>query len=146
MIISPDAENFLRDHAMATLATLDDDGYPHVTPIFYVYTDVAVYFISANDSRKLVYIADHPKVGLSVTDQQTLSTAAITGVAKIVPTDDKSGIRLLERIAQVSAENSPDAFPPVMQLDGEGVKMVRIRIESCTFSQYQNVNAPIRMK
>jgi nitroimidazol reductase NimA-like FMN-containing flavoprotein (pyridoxamine 5'-phosphate oxidase superfamily) len=58
---------FLRDNTKCALATLDQDGFPHVVAMgFYVGEDGAFYMTSYAKAQKVLNIRRNPKVGLMV--------------------------------------------------------------------------------
>jgi general stress protein 26 len=58
---------FLRDNSKCALATLDQDGFPHVVAMgFYVGEDGAFYMTSYAKAQKVLNIRRNPKVGLMV--------------------------------------------------------------------------------
>jgi nitroimidazol reductase NimA-like FMN-containing flavoprotein (pyridoxamine 5'-phosphate oxidase superfamily) len=50
----------------ARLATLDRDGFPHVTPLWFVWTDGAFYMTSIADRPHLRRLAANPRAGLLI--------------------------------------------------------------------------------
>jgi nitroimidazol reductase NimA-like FMN-containing flavoprotein (pyridoxamine 5'-phosphate oxidase superfamily) len=59
-------EAFLKKNQKCALATLDQNGFPHVVAMNYVYRDGAFYMTSYGKAQKVVNIRRNPKVGLMV--------------------------------------------------------------------------------
>jgi uncharacterized protein len=59
-------EEWLRAASVGRLATVDENGYPVVKPVNYVYADSMVYFHSAPDGEKLDDITRDSRVGFQV--------------------------------------------------------------------------------
>jgi PPOX class probable F420-dependent enzyme len=59
-------EAFVAKNQKAALATLDQQGFPHVVAMNYVYQDGAFYMTSYGRAQKVVNIRRNPKVGLMV--------------------------------------------------------------------------------
>lgn len=59
-------EAFLLDLRIGRLATMRDDGWPHVTPIWYVWDDGRFVLSLGKSRRHLANIAANPKVTLCV--------------------------------------------------------------------------------
>ncbi len=59
-------EAFLKSNQKCALATLDQNGFPHVVAMNYVYRDGAFYMTSYGKAQKVVNIRRNPKVGLMV--------------------------------------------------------------------------------
>jgi PPOX class probable F420-dependent enzyme len=58
---------FLRDNPKCALATIDQDGFPHVVAMgFYVGEDGAFYMTSYAKAQKVLNIRRNPRVGLMV--------------------------------------------------------------------------------
>jgi PPOX class probable F420-dependent enzyme len=57
---------FLREHHKAALATIDQNGFPHVVGMNYFVRDGAFYMTSYGKAQKVVNIRRNPKVALMV--------------------------------------------------------------------------------
>ena len=57
---------FLRDHRKAALATVDQDGFPHIVAMGYVARDGAIYMTSYAKAQKVVNVRRNPHVGLMI--------------------------------------------------------------------------------
>ena len=63
--LSPDEQAaFFREQRKAALATLDQDGFPHVVAMNYLAKDGAFYMTSYGKAQKVVNIRRNPKVAL----------------------------------------------------------------------------------
>src|SRR5262252_8064440 len=63
--LSPEEQAaFLREHRKAALATLDQDGFPHVVAMNFLAKDGAFYMTSYGKAQKVVNIRRNPKVAL----------------------------------------------------------------------------------
>ena len=70
---------FLRDNPKCALATIDQDGFPHVVAMgFYVGEDGAFYMTSYAKAQKVLNIRRNPRVGLMV--ETGASYAELRGV------------------------------------------------------------------
>lgn len=59
-------EQVLASDVPAHLATLDAKGFPHVTPLWFIWTDGAFYMTSIADRPHLRRVARNPRVGICV--------------------------------------------------------------------------------
>lgn len=50
----------------ARLATIDSGGFPHVTPLWFIWTDGAFYLTSISDRPHLRRLAANPRAGICV--------------------------------------------------------------------------------
>lgn len=57
---------FLAAHNTLTLATINGDGSPHASDLFYVYEDAAFYFLSDPASRHAQNLARAPRVSATI--------------------------------------------------------------------------------
>src|SRR5215510_4669522 len=65
--LSPEEQAaFFREHHKAALATIDQDGFPHVVGMNYVIKDGAFYMTSYGKAQKVVNIRRNTKVGLMI--------------------------------------------------------------------------------
>jgi nitroimidazol reductase NimA-like FMN-containing flavoprotein (pyridoxamine 5'-phosphate oxidase superfamily) len=61
-----EVEQLLACDIPAHLATLDAEGFPHVTPLWFVWTGGAFYMTSIADRPHLRRVEDDPRVGIGV--------------------------------------------------------------------------------
>jgi len=65
--LSPDEQTaFFREQRKAALATLDQDGFPHVVAMNYFAKDGAFYMTSYGKAQKVVNIRRDPRVALMI--------------------------------------------------------------------------------
>jgi len=55
---------FLREHRKAALATIDKNGFPHVTAMNFIVRDGAFYMTSYGKAQKVVNIRRNPKIAI----------------------------------------------------------------------------------
>ena len=100
--LSDAALELLRSDAVATLATLNPDGSPHLSMAWVGIEDGEVVIGSITEQRKLRNIRRDPRVSLSIQTDQTneaglLEYLVIAGTAR---TTEGGGAELLQRLAQ----------------------------------------------
>ncbi len=89
------AEPLNRD-TVARLATVDTDGYPHVTPMWFLWASGRFYLTSFTDRPHLAHIRANPRVGLVVDIEDDLrpdgerpnKQVRATGHATVTPDTD----------------------------------------------------------
>jgi PPOX class probable F420-dependent enzyme len=65
--LSPEEQAvFIREQRKAALATLDQDGFPHIVAMSYFAKDGAFYMTSYGKAQKVVNIRRNPKVALMI--------------------------------------------------------------------------------
>jgi len=101
---------FLKSHSVAALATIDADNSPSVATVFYtVINPPEVLFITKSETLKLINMRKNPKVALAITEENTLTSLQLKGIAKEVK--DPSIIdKVFTNITNESAH--PKYWPP----------------------------------
>lgn len=95
-----EVDSFLSNHRMLRLATVSENGWPHVAPVGYTRLDDGdeIYVLSHPEQRKCRNIFHNNKVGAVIDDGDTYTTLRgvfIHGYATVV-TDDE----LMKRVEQ----------------------------------------------
>ncbi len=126
--LSDAALELLESDAVATLATLNADGSPHLSMAWVGVEDGEVVIGSITDQVKLRNMRRDPRVSLSIqtgrtNDSGLLEYLVITGTARIT---EGGGSELLQRLARTYL--GPDVVFPPMANPPPGV-VTRIRIE-----------------
>jgi nitroimidazol reductase NimA-like FMN-containing flavoprotein (pyridoxamine 5'-phosphate oxidase superfamily) len=91
----------LRDNRLASLATVDIDGWPHCTMVGIASAGTRIYFVVAQNSQKLTDIERDDRVSLAigrdVIDPSSIRALAIKARAQVVddPAEKREAIRLL---------------------------------------------------
>lgn len=71
------------------LATISPDGWPHVMPVWAVWSGGAVWFSSSNGSRKARNLAQRPRV--TITTDDALNPVVVQGEVERMTSDDSIG-------------------------------------------------------
>jgi len=108
--LSPDEQAaFFRERKKGALATIDQDGFPHVVAMNYFARDGAFYMTSYAKAQKVVNIRRNPKVALMVEagdEYPELRGVMIRGRCEIL--EDESSVRAaFEGRAGAQANSSP---------------------------------------
>ena len=83
---SAQAERFLRGRHVAVLTTVNADGTPLQTPIWYLYRDHLIYMRTAEESTKARNIRRDPRVSLCVQDERPpYRGVTVRGTASLEP-------------------------------------------------------------
>lgn len=65
--LTPDEQNaFLREQRKCALATLDNNGFPHIVAMNFIYRDGAFYMTSYGKAQKVLNARRDPKVAVMV--------------------------------------------------------------------------------
>ena len=94
--ITPEVSEFIRDHRVARLATVDDAGSPHVIPVCYAFDGARIYTaldlkpkrVESRMLKRVRNILENPRVALVIDDfsesWSELAYVLIHGAACIV--------------------------------------------------------------
>ncbi|MCL5994848.1 MAG: PPOX class F420-dependent oxidoreductase [Chloroflexi bacterium] len=105
-----DAETlqFLDRPLLMRLATLGLDGYPQVTPVWYVYEQGRLYASTEKERIKYRNILRDPRVGASIDDDHPYRGISIKGVAHIHEEDIEPRVRQI--VARYAPAHELDAL------------------------------------
>lgn len=126
--LSRDALDLLESAAVATIATLDDDGSPHLTVAWVGVEGGEIVFGTLDDQRKLRNLRRDPRIALTVqsdriNDWGLREYLVIQGTARVT---DGGAAALLQRLAHTYL--GPDVVFPAMP-DPPAGYVTRVRIE-----------------
>ena len=77
------AHKFLNTHKAATLATVNAKKKPDAASVFYIVDeDLTIYFMTRIESRKFHNLEKQTIVSMVTTDEETMETIQLTGVAE----------------------------------------------------------------
>jgi PPOX class probable F420-dependent enzyme len=86
--LTDDQRRLLREPNLASLATMDDDGRPHVTPVWVDEEDGRIVVNTADGRAKVRHLRREPRVGILVMDREDPYTwVSIRGRVVEITTD-----------------------------------------------------------
>jgi len=94
---------FLTDSRTLRIATVDDDGVPHVVPLWYVWHEGAIWLNSLATSARHGHLRDARPLGLVIDDgdrYEELRGVRMTGRPEIVGNDDPVRIQAYRLFAR----------------------------------------------
>jgi uncharacterized pyridoxamine 5'-phosphate oxidase family protein len=125
--------DFLKANPAGVLSTVDPDGDPHGTVIYYdVDTSFCTYFLTKTETRKYDDIKHYDHVMLTVFEPKYQSVAQVAGIASEL-TDSTEINRIAGAAQTASLKTSRSGLPPISKLTVGGytafaVKPVQIRM------------------
>ena len=123
-VLSPKARELIARPVLASLATLNPDGSPQVTPVWVDTDGEAVLFNTAKGRLKHRNLSRDPRVAISITDRNDdYRTVVIRGRAELI---DESADELIDRLAK--KYRGLDRYP--FRQPGEERVTVRVLPES----------------
>lgn len=82
----PETERFLRGRHIAVLTTINADGTPLLTPIWYLYQDGRIYMRTNSQSAKVRNIRRDPRASLCIQDERPpYRGVTVKGAAAVQP-------------------------------------------------------------
>lgn len=94
----PEWRRFLRERRVGVLATLDAEGRPVLTPIWFIYRAGRILMRTGKDSVKAQNIGRDPRVSLCVQDERPpYRSVTVYGEATIEPADADLGAVMAKR-------------------------------------------------
>ncbi len=91
----PEAERFLHGRHIAVLTTINTDGTPLQTPVWYLYRDGLFYIRTNSKSGKVRNIRRDPRVGLCVQDERPpYRGVTVKGTATVQPEQPELSARM----------------------------------------------------
>jgi len=120
----PETHRDLLDSQVATLATIDDDGFPQLTEVWFLY-DEGDLKVSVNTTRaKLRNLEQRPQCSLLVLDlNNPYRYLEVRGRARLEPDDDRSfASKVGEKYgADLGAYDAPEDGRVVITIEPEKV-------------------------
>jgi PPOX class probable F420-dependent enzyme len=118
---------FLAEKRVGRLATNRGDGWPHLTPIWYVWEGGIFYLSLGNSRRHLRNIAADPHVTLCVDDDPRISdlskaprSVVCYGLAKLL-TDEATVLEFTEKLEQRYLGGIPPEFHEALWFEGRTI-------------------------
>jgi len=87
---------YLQETHIAHLVTIDQKGYPLITPIWYLYKNKEFYIMSMMDSHKIRNLISNPNVALSIANEERpYKYIALQGDAELVEPFDPEWVKAM---------------------------------------------------
>lgn len=78
-------ERFLGEMSFGFLGTVDEEGFPRVTPINFVYMNGAFYFHGSRAGEKMEHLQSQPQVSFTVADEYAIIPSYFSDPAMACP-------------------------------------------------------------
>jgi len=125
--LTPDEQAaYLRANRKCTLATLDQDGFPHVTAMNFVMRDGAFYMTSYGKAQKVVNIRRNPKTAMMVetgTAYAELKGVMVRGLCEVI-----EGAEAVQQVFAWSAEARGETYNRPAAASSSAPKRVVLKI------------------
>ena len=117
---------FLRTNRKCALATLDQDGFPHVTAMNFVMRDGAFYMTSYGKAQKVVNIRRNPKTAMMVETGSAyaeLKGVMVRGLCEVI-----EGAEAVQQVFAWSAEARGETYSRPAAASSSAPKRVVLKI------------------
>ncbi len=124
---------FLRDNPTAVLSSVDADGNPHGTVIYYaIDKDFTISFLTRTQTKKYDNLQHNNRIMLTVFEPATQTIAQVTGTAAEIK-DSYEVIAIASTVLAASLKSSAGDTPPLAKLEAGPyvafkVKLVQVRM------------------
>lgn len=120
----------LQGDLVARLATIDSDGYPHVTPIWFVWRDGSFFLTSHSTRPHVRRCTQNPRVGLGIDVEQPLRAdgerpnqqVRVVGEATVTDDHDRQWTNLIRR-----RYTGADSAGPVCDVGAAARSVIQVR-------------------
>lgn len=131
------AQDFLRDHRLGTLSSVDRGGNVHGAAVYYTQIGDSedIYVLTKSETQKVHNILANSKVALTVYDEKTLQTLQLQATAKVeTNVDIKSEV--FGKIMTPRWFNNERRLPPVADITEGSYIVINIKPTGARFSDY----------
>lgn len=108
--------DFLRQHPMGVLSTVDDDSKPWGSAVYYVAdADFNFYFVTRVETAKFENVTARPFVALTIADPDSQTTVQVAGEISKVPVHEYMAT-LFDKLANIRPNGDYNWAPPVNKI------------------------------
>lgn len=112
--------NYLTEHTIAVLSTVDPNNKPYAATMFYVIDEMLnFYFFSRKDTRKVANIRHDAHVAVTVIDQVKAVTVQSQGIVEEIE-DEEVRTQIVAKIAEQNVQKVSHLWPPPLSRLPEG--------------------------
>lgn len=127
---------FVKDHDLAVLSTVDRTGIVNGAVVYYfVEQDNSIYILTRSESAKARGLLAHGQVALTIHEPGTLKTAQLQGSAEVV-TDQATRNKIFDWVIKPRPYQGKMELPPVTKLKDGGYMVVRIVPTNIHYTDY----------
>lgn len=119
-----DIGEFIKNHSTAVVATVDSDGQPHTSTIFYaVGKNNEIWFLTKSGTEKFINLEQNSKAALTILDSESPKAVNLTGsVIEVLDNDNRDEI--MQTIAKIANDLLHD-FAPIIKLHKGSFRSMR---------------------
>ena len=128
--------DFLSQPLIADIVTLNQDGSPQITPVWYDFDGTYLYVSTTTDRAKARNIKRDNRIAISVRNEDANKVVLFTGNASIL--DDSDHVVVRRIVARYTPQDQIDAFLSGLEANRVIVRMKPIRTISWDFTKSGN--------
>ena len=127
---------FLNNHRVGVLATVDNTGKPHAATVYLAYDrQFNVYFVTKKETQKSRNLQDTGRAAIAIYDADSQSTVQAEGMATEV-TDSQLAEGIITEIWSVALKTSFSHIPPTSKLTAGGYIVYRLSAPSLRMATF----------
>ncbi|MDA0798951.1 MAG: PPOX class F420-dependent oxidoreductase [Chloroflexi bacterium] len=120
--MTPDEEQFLKDHRLCVVSTVRKDGAPQSTPVYYIYEDGKLLISVTKSRKKTLNVGRDARVSVAVlAEEPPFKHVQVQGTA-VIRYDDL--VETSRRIWSTFRDELPQDFAQVLQDQGRTLMVV----------------------
>jgi general stress protein 26 len=128
--------DFLDSHPVAVIATVDENGDPNASPIYFaVSSDLTIAFTTKRDTNKHNNITRHSQVMLAVYDAESQTSVQLSGQA-IEETNPENAQTIYHGTLQAAKQTSEDNVPPIAKIAAGSYVAYTVSPDNIWMSEY----------
>jgi len=129
--------SWLRNHPVATIATLSADNKPKMSVVYtFVDTDYQCYFVTKETTIKYQNLRKNSAISLSWCDQKNLTKCEVNGVAHLVQSGEEV-VAAITHLQKIMINQKAEYWtPPVGQIEGTQYIIFRVVPSQVTYADY----------
>ena len=113
-----EVNNFIDEHRRAVIATVDRDGQPYTSNIYYALSkNNQIFFVTKEQTTKAKNLLENDRAALTISDNEKPIAVNLTGTARRLE-DYKERDTIMQQIFKVSYEKHKDYAPIVKMHKG----------------------------
>jgi len=134
-LFDDDINSFIKKFFMAVIATVDGEGQPSTSTIFYVLARKDVlHFMTKAQTIKSANLKSNSKVALSIVDKKEPVAVNLVGSAVEV-TDPSERDEIITSVSKVASDNLQD-LAPIVKLDRGGFQVYKLTPASAVMTDF----------
>lgn len=118
--------DFIKNHNIATIATVDEQGSPSTSTIFYTISkNDEIWFLTKADTTKYINLQKNNSMALTILDSPNPVAVNMTGIA-VEETDVSKKDEIIQTITKISSELLND-YAPIIKLHKGAFRAMRFK-------------------